>query len=260
MAQVPGDVRALARTAEHVVVLTGAGMSAESGLATFRAPQTGLWSRFPPEELASAEAFARDPALVWGWYLWRARLLREARPNPGHLALARWAERVDLQIVTQNVDDLHERAGSTVLAHLHGSLLDFRCLSGHPYEMDLGELPDEPLERVDPPRCPLCRSRIRPGVVWFGENLPAGALEAAGDAVRSSDLVVVIGTSGAVYPAARLPGLATQHGVPVVEINPEETELSPYVDASWRAPAAEAVPALVDQLDRTEDHDVVERR
>lgn len=260
MVHVPSDARALARTAQRVVVLTGAGMSAESGLATFRAPDTGLWSRYRPEALASAEAFAADPALVWGWYCWRAGLVRAARPNAGHHALASWARRADVRIVTQNVDDLHERAGSSVLSHLHGSLLDFRCLAGHPYDLGRSELPPEALERVDPPRCPRCRALVRPGVVWFGENLPDGALESAADAVRASDLLVVVGTSGAVYPAARLPGLASQHGVPVIEINPEPTDLSPYADISWRTTAALGIPALVAALDREQDADVTRVR
>lgn len=153
-----------------------------------------------------------------------------------------------MDIVTQNVDDLHERAGSAVLAHLHGSLTAFRCEAcDAPYARDI-DVPAEPVERLDPPDCPECGAAVRPGVVWFGEMLPQGAFEAAVDALLDSDLVFVVGTSGLVHPAASLPDLARGHGVPVVELNPESTPLSRGVDLSWRETAAVGLPALLDAM------------
>jgi NAD-dependent deacetylase len=222
-------------------------MSAESGIATFREALTGLWSRFDADRLATPEAFEADPATVWGWYLWRAALIRGATPHAGHRALAAWAARVRLDIVTQNVDDLHERAGSAVLTHLHGNLLAWRCHDcGTPFSGDLA-LPEEPVV-VPPPRCTACGGPIRPGVVWFGEALPDGAFELALDACRASDLVLSVGTSGLVYPAAALPDLALARGIPVVELNPQATGHTRDVTTAWRVTAAEGLPALVEAL------------
>ena len=238
----------IARRARRVTVLTGAGMSAESGVPTFREAQTGLWERFDPEQLATPGAWERDRGLVWGWYLWRIATVATVRPHAGHEALARWQARtgVDLRLVTQNVDDLHEQAGASVLAHLHGSIRDFRCdRCGASYG---GQIPvvTEPRERVAPPGCERCDGAIRPGVVWFGEGLPAGPLDAATAACATADLVLVVGTSGLVYPAAGLPLVAQQHGVPVIEINPERTPLSRTATHVWRSTAAVALPALVE--------------
>ncbi|WP_168583032.1 SIR2 family NAD-dependent protein deacylase [Gephyromycinifex aptenodytis] len=246
---IPPTVLELARRARAVTVLTGAGMSAESGIPTFRDPATGLWSRFDPMSLASQDGWEADPELVWAWYAWRVGRVRSVEPNAGHHALARWAQRDDvrLHIATQNIDDLHERAGSEVLAHVHGSLLAFRCsVCQEPYQAPI-EVPAEPVERLEPPVCD-CGQYVRPGVVWFGEMLPQGAFDAALDACLEADLVLVVGTSGIVYPFASLPDIARGHGVPVVEINPEETNLSDHVDHIWRASAAAALPALVEAL------------
>jgi NAD-dependent deacetylase len=243
----------LARGAQRVTVLTGAGMSAESGVPTFRDAQTGLWARDDATELATPEAFHRRPAHVWGWYLWRLCRLSEVEPNAGHHALARWARRAEVRIVTQNVDDLHERAGSEVLAHLHGSLRDFRCsVCGEPYA---GPLPSEGSAagaagaEVDPPACAACGGAVRPGVVWFGEPLPAEPFQAAVDACRNADLVVSVGTSGLVQPAAVLPDLAAMNRVPVLEVNPQDTEHSWGATRVWRTTAAVGLPALVDALE-----------
>lgn len=247
---VPPPVLELARRAQTITVLTGAGMSAESGIPTFRDPATGLWSRFDPMTLASQEGWDADPELVWAWYAWRVGSVRGVEPNAGHYALARWAERknVQLSIATQNIDDLHERAGSSVLSHVHGDLFAFRCSVCHtPYEAEV-DVPPEPVERLEPPLCE-CGEYVRPGVVWFGEMLPDGAFDLALDACLEADLVLVVGTSGIVYPFASLPDIARGHGVPVVEINPEETSLTESVDHTWRANAAVALPALVDALD-----------
>ena len=228
----------------HVCVLTGAGMSAESGIPTFRGTHDSLWSRFDPMRLATAGAWREDPALVWGWYRWRMHRVREAQPNAGHRALAQLARRVPLWLVTQNVDDLHERGGSTVDAHVHGSLFALRCFAcGRTHEGPLDEYVDD-AQRVEPMRCVACGDRIRPGVVWFGEMLPEDAWSTAVDAATRCSLMLVVGTSGLVYPAAGLPALARRHGAVVVEINPEPTALSADADHVWCATAAQALPLL----------------
>ncbi|MFX0539637.1 SIR2 family NAD-dependent protein deacylase [Ornithinimicrobium sp. Y1847] len=250
--EVPPAVLELARSARRVCVLTGAGMSAESGIPTFRDVQVGLWERFDPMELASPEAWRHDPAQVWAWYSWRASLVRAAQPNAGHEALAAWQQRagVDLQVATQNVDDLHERGGAEVLAHIHGSLFALRCdTCDRPSHTAYGDLA-EPVAEVDPPACERegCEGQVRPGVVWFGEALPQEEFFAAVEAAQEADLVLVVGTSGLVHPAATIPHLAGARGVPVVEINPRETEVSEAADHVWRATAAQALPALLAQL------------
>lgn len=229
--------------AERVLVMTGAGMSAESGLATFRDEHTGLWSRFRPEELATPEAWWSDKALVWGWYQWRVSQVAAARPNAGHEALARWSGIADLTLVTQNVDDLHERAGSEVAWHLHGSLFEPRC-DACEERSAVAPPPHAPIERIDPPVCPGCGGSVRPGVVWFGE-MPHG-IEDVMRRVREHDVVVVVGTSGAVYPAALVAPTAVECGIPVVEINPNPTDGDGFV--SWGVTAAEGLPVLVDAL------------
>ena len=254
MEDLPPDLLELARTARTVTVLSGAGISAESGVPTFRDAGTGLWSRWSPEQLATPEAWAARPDLVWAWYLWRARLVRGLAPNAGHRALVRWSGSARVHVVTQNVDDLHERAGSEVLAHLHGSLFAFRCSEcGAPCPEHLvaglhldrsASLDDEPAPEP-PPACPACGGPVRPGVVWFGEALPAGAFDRAADAVAAADLVLVVGTSGLVQPAASLPLVAAGRGTPVVEINPEDTALTPHATWAVRAGSAQALPRLV---------------
>jgi len=230
----------------RVCVLTGAGMSAESGVPTFRGGGDSLWSRFDPMELATAAAWRRDPALVWAWYRWRMQLVREAAPNAGHVALAQLQQRgVALGIVTQNVDDLHERAGAEVAAHVHGELFALRCFAcARPHAEPL---PDyvAGAERMPPPHCMHCGGDVRPGVVWFGESLPDAPWQRAQAAAIAADLVLVVGTSGLVMPAAGLPALARRHGAVVVEINSEPTPLSPEVDHVWRTTAAQALPQLL---------------
>ena len=247
--EVPGRILDLARSAGRVVVLTGAGMSAESGVPTFRDIATGLWSQFSESDLATAEALAEHPGTVWAWYAWRATTIRHVAPNAGHVALATWQRHRRLDIVTQNVDDLHERAGAAVLSHVHGSIFDVRCahcgLPGHEGYPEL----QEPVERIDPPACERCGGGLRPGVVLFNEMLPAGAMESAAEAIERADLVLVVGTSNMVYPAAMLPELAARAGIPVVEVNPADTGLSRISAESWRATAATALPALVAALE-----------
>lgn len=235
------------RDARRVVVLTGAGMSAESGVPTFRDAQTGLWSTFDPERLATPAAWRADRATVFAWYCWRSTLVRTVEPHAGHVALARLAERVPVDVVTQNVDDLHERAGSQVLAHLHGSLLAYRCdTCGRPAPVPAPLA--EPVPRLEPPRCAADDGWVRPGVVWFDEPLPADAWRAARDAVEGltrQDVLLVVGTSGVVQPAASLPLLGRAAGALVVEVNPVGSELSEVCHVHVRAGAAEALPELV---------------
>ena len=235
----PQLIRTL-QTARHITVLTGAGISAESGVPTFRDAQTGLWARYRPEDLATPQAFRRDPRLVWEWYTWRRGLIGEVKPNPAHLALAAM-ERVTAKftLVTQNVDGLHRQAGSSNILELHGNICRTRCFS----EDILIEEWDE-TEAV-PPRCPNCGGLLRPDVVWFGENLPAEALQEALLATQDCDLFFSIGTSTLVEPAASLPFLALRQGAVVVEVNPERTPLTRTATYSFQAPAGQLLPALV---------------
>lgn len=215
--------------AKHVVVFTGAGVSAESGIPTFRDALTGLWERFDPAQLATAKAFRLDPSLCWGWYEWRRRKVLQAQPNEAHFAIAELAKHVPkLTVVTQNVDDLHERAGSKGVIHLHGSLHSPRCIgcgTAHKSPLPAVELSEDG-GRLEPPRCNACNGYIRPGVVWFGEMLPDATWSAALAAAESCDLFFSIGTSGVVYPAAELPLRALGTGATVVHINPVRFEIS----------------------------------
>jgi NAD-dependent deacetylase len=228
------------RRARRVLALTGAGVSAESGVPTFRGPG-GLWRSHRPEDLATPEAFARDPGLVWEWYAWRRETMAPLRPNPAHHALAALEARTDgFLLATQNVDGLHAAAGSRHLVELHGSLWRIRCTGcGH-----RGEDRRRPLPEL-PPRC-ACGALLRPDVVWFGEALPEEAVAEAFAAAREADVVLVVGTSSLVYPAAALPQVARAAGAFVVEVNPEPTPLTPLADASLRGTAATVVPALVE--------------
>jgi NAD-dependent deacetylase len=230
------------RQARQILVLTGAGISAESGIATFRDAQSGLWSRFRPEDLATPEAFRRDPELVWRWYAWRREQVAQAQPNAAHHALAELAHRVPTTLVTQNVDDLHQRAGSTDVIALHGSISRTIC-SVTKLEITADWLAANPGE---PPRSPHHADGLaRPGVVWFGENLPPEALDRANDAARACDVVLAIGTSALVYPAAGLPALAQRHGAWFAEINPQPTPLTPEADLVLAHPAGQAMPAVL---------------
>lgn len=219
----------LLQEARHVVVFTGAGVSAESGIPTFRDALTGLWSRFDPAQLATAEAFRADPGLCWGWYESRRLKVIQAQPNAAHLAIAELAKHVpELTVVTQNVDDLHERAGSQDVIHLHGSLHSPRCIdcgNAHMTPLPSDELPVDGC-RLEPPRCDACNGYIRPGVVWFGEMLPEAAWNAGLTAAGDCDLCFSIGTSGVVYPAAELPLRALGAGATVVHVNPVRFEVS----------------------------------
>ena len=231
--------------ARRVHVFTGAGMSAESGLETYRNDKTGLWENVDPQAMASIDAWVKDPEPMWAWYLWRAHVAQDAQPNAGHIALAEWEQLCDSMLVTtQNIDNLHERAGSRHIAHLHGSLFAWRCsICGRPYKNV--ELPTEPAARLMPPECPLCHNPVRPGVVWFGESLPQREWELAEQWMMIADVVIVVGTSGVVYPAAALPRIAYECGTPIVEISPAATDLTPLATVSWATTAAQGLPELV---------------
>jgi NAD-dependent deacetylase len=232
----------------RVTVLSGAGISAESGVPTFRDDKNGLWARFDPYELSSTQGWNRNPERVWGWYLWRHYLVGNVEPNAGHRAIAAWQDQADVSVITQNVDDLHERAGSAPVHHLHGSLFEFRCARcGVAYTDTLPEMPEPALE-VEPPVCGRCGGLIRPDIVWFGEPLPDGPWQRAVEATESADLMVVVGTSAIVYPAAGLPDLALSRGTVVIEVNPEPTPLSRSVTISMRESASQALPGLLERL------------
>lgn len=231
----------------QVTVLSGAGISAESGVPTFRDVETGLWAKVDPYEISSIEGWQRHPEKVWAWYLWRHYMMAHVQPNDGHRAVAAWQDFADVHVVTQNVDNLHERAGSTSVYHLHGNLFEFRCdACGSRFEGDLPEMP-EPVETIEPPVCP-CGGLIRPSVVWFGEPLPDDAWQRSVQAVSNADVVIVVGTSSIVYPAAGLPEAAVAAGTVVIEVNPERTPLSDSATISLRETAANSLPNLLQRL------------
>lgn len=241
---------ALARAADaladarHVVVLTGAGVSAESGIPTFRDKQTGLWAKYDPMELAHIDAFNRNPELVTRWYHWRFERCKDCKPNPAHYALAVFQQRLTRQsrrftLLTQNIDRLHQQAGSTDVVELHGNILTWRCtLTGRHVEMK-----DIPFD-VFPPRSDA-GGLLRPNVVWFGEMLPEDAIRAAYNAVNACDLFMSIGTSSVVYPAAGFVEIAISRGAKTIEINAEPTPISAMVDLSLMGPAGEILPQLL---------------
>jgi NAD-dependent deacetylase len=235
-------VRAWLAEAQQIAVLTGAGMSAESGVPTFRDAQTGLWAQFDPQDLATEDAFRAHPERVWDWYAHRREALSGVSPNAGHLALAAFAQRHPgrLTLITQNVDGLHPRAGSTDAIALHGRITEDRWL-----DAPRGCCDANCLVPGHPPRCGVCGNLRRPAVVWFGERLPQNALDRAEAAARACDLMLVVGTSGVVYPAAGLALTAHQSGARVVIVNPESTDLDLVADACLREPAAQCLPCLL---------------
>ncbi len=224
-------------------MLTGAGISAESGVPTFRDAQTGLWANFRPEDLATPAAFARDPQRIWEWYEWRRELVRRVEPNAGHRALVELAKAVPrLTLVTQNVDGLHQRAGSTGVIEYHGNLLRDRC----PAEGTVADRASLSLSGL--PECARCGELLRPDVVWFGEAIPRQALFEADAAVTDCDVFLSIGTASVVYPAAGLAEIALRHGAKVVEINTESTSLTPLADVLLRGASGELLPQLLQAL------------
>lgn len=238
---------ALLRASQRPVVLTGAGVSKELGVPTFRDAATGLWSKYDATELATPQAFRRNPDLVWRFYQYRRQTTNLAKPNPGHVALAELEKlKPTLWIITQNVDDLHEQAGSTHVIRLHGRLRDSKCsqnCKGDPTLIDLERYQLNALDTA--PRCPHCGARIRPDVVWFNEILPSGPLDAAWTAVAQADLMLIVGTSGMVHPAADMPMDAHDRGVPVIEVNPQPSALTAIADIWIGEASGDALPELV---------------
>lgn len=226
--------------AKSVTVLTGAGVSAESGVPTFRDALTGLWAKFSPEELATPDAFRRNPRLVWEWYQWRRKLVAGAEPNPAHLALAELATLFPrFHLITQNVDGLHQRAGSWNVIELHGNITRTKC-------SDEGTIVSAWKDTGNvPPKCPACGALLRPDVVWFGEPMPAPEMRQAMTASTHCDFFFSIGTSTVVYPAAALPSEALRSGATVVEINPQPTPFTPQAHFALAGAAGVVLPELV---------------
>ncbi|MCA0310754.1 MAG: NAD-dependent deacylase [Proteobacteria bacterium] len=239
--------RQLLRHAAHIAVLSGAGISAESGVPTFRDAQTGLWARFRPEELATEAAFRRHPERVWDWYAERRASLAAVQPNAGHLALAGFERRHPgrLTVITQNVDGLHQRAGSQGVLALHGSLAEDRWLDPCALHRQ-GACDVAQAEPGRPPRCPQCGNPVRPAVVWFGEMLPEDALRQAEQAASRCDVMLVVGTAGAVYPAAGLAHQARAAGAQVIIVNPHPSELDELAHLRLAGSAAQVLPRLLD--------------
>jgi NAD-dependent deacetylase len=240
---IPAELIQRLGTAKSVTVLTGAGVSAESGVPTFRDAQTGFWAKFRPEELATPSAFRRDPRLVWEWYEWRRKLVAGAKPNPAHRALAEM-ERIFQQfhLITQNVDGLHQRAGSRNVIELHGNITRTKCF-------DEGTIVSTWKDTGDvPPKCPACGGWLRPDVVWFEEPMPEAEMKQAASASTHCDFFFSIGTSTVVFPAAALPGEALQSGATVVEINPRPTPFTARAHFALAGAAGVVLPELVKAL------------
>lgn len=238
--QFPPQLLENIRTAQHIAVITGAGISAESKIPTFRDAMTGLWAQYNPEELATPEAFARDPKLVWDWYRWRHDLVANAEPNPGHRALVTLATKVPtFTLITQNVDSLHQKAGSKDVIELHGNISRVVC------SRDGATVSDWQERDKEPPACPRCGAYLRPDVVWFGESLPTNALHEAQSAANTCDLFLSIGTSAVVQPAASLIYSAMRRGKVTVEINPDNTPQSLQVTHQLKGPSGEILPKLL---------------
>jgi NAD-dependent deacetylase len=234
--------------ARRLVVLTGAGVSAESGIPTFRDPQVGLWARYDPMDLATQEGYLRNPPLVWQWYEYRFGMVEGASPNPGHRAIAALEQLLPhVAIITQNIDGLHQAAGSTDVIELHGSIRRFKCLHGKHTGLSRADFADQ---TNVPPHCPQCGDLLRPEVVWFGEMLPPDALDRAFDESRRCDAMLVVGTSGEVQPAASLPFYAAQAGAAVIDVNPNRSEISALADVYLPGPGGEVLPLLADALRR----------
>lgn len=229
------------QTARHTLILTGAGVSAESGVPTFRDALTGLWARYDPEDLATESAYLDHPALVWDWYEMRRTMVQAVAPNPAHIAIAEWSNACPdrVTVVTQNVDGLHQQAGSEQVIELHGNLFRNSWLNG------CGQCDAHRTDATHPPSCSACGAWMRPGVVWFGETLPRVALYRAEHAADIADVCLVVGTSGMVYPAAGLPGRAKAAGAKVIIVNPQPSALDGTADVVLHAPAGACLPRLL---------------
>jgi NAD-dependent deacetylase len=228
---------------KHITVLTGAGISAESGIPTFRGKE-GLWKTYRAEQLATPTAFIEDPKLVWEWYDWRRGIIGTKEPNPGHNVLSSWEGLFPhFALITQNIDGLHQKAGSKNVIELHGNIWKLRCIE----EQTILENHDMPLKEI-PPHCPTCGALLRPHVVWFGESLDGSILQQSFLLSSNCDVMLSIGTSAVVQPAASLPLSATEAGAKLIEINPDPTPLTSYADFSFRAKSGELLPLLDAEL------------
>jgi NAD-dependent deacetylase len=239
------------RKARKVVFFTGAGISAESGIPTFRDKLTGLWEKHDPQRLETSKAFKDDPALVWGWYLWRRNQVAMALPNAAHQMISHLPTTGrEVSVITQNIDNLHERAGSEGVIHLHGSLetpICFTCKRPVKLTIELAQVSEEG-GSIEPPRCPRCNGRLRPSVVWFGEDLPGGAWKAAMARVRSCDVLLSVGTSGIVRPAADIPEIALAAGATVIHVNLIDVGLGERNEIMVVGSAAHVLPAMLKRL------------
>ncbi|MBV7477511.1 NAD-dependent deacylase [Pseudomonas sp. PDM31] len=237
--------------AKKVVFFTGAGISADSGIPTYREKLSGVWAGFDPRDLETAKAFRKNPGLVWGWYLWRRLRVAQAEPNPAHLAVARLANsQRQVSVITQNIDDLHERAGSLNVVHLHGSLAMPKCFACHRPAVvspDHSAVPDNGA-LIEPPRCPRCNGKMRPAVVWYEEDLPPQAWKAAVLLVKDCDLLISVGTSGIVMPAAGLPDLALASGASVIHVNKADVAMGEEREFMLMGAAAEVLPMLLERI------------
>ncbi len=237
------SVAKLLSNAKRVTVLTGAGVSKESGIPTFRDAQTGFWENYRPEDLATPEGFLNDPKLVWTWYDYRRKMLNDVSPNPGHDAIVQLEKLIDrVTVVTQNVDGLHQRAGSSDVLELHGSIKRFHCFDNQ------HEARDVPFDLQEPPECAVCGSMVRPAVVWFGEALPADQLRRGIAECEQSEVILVVGTSSLVQPAASLPISGYQRGAKIVEVNPDATPMSRMAEVVLQGPSGEVLPKVVARL------------
>lgn len=238
--------------ADVVTILTGAGVSKESGVPTFRDALEGLWAQYDPQMLATAQAFQANPKLVWDWYEWRHNLVNEVEPNAGHYALAQLQDYKDtVYTVTQNVDDLHEQAGSQNIIHLHGNIATHKCFDacqGNPTLVDISTLDFS--EDDAPPKCPYCnKAYVRPNVVWFGEMLPRQELNKAVEYSQLCDVMLVVGTSGIVSPASELPRVAQQSGAKIIEVNPDYSMITHLADVKLDGASGEMLPQVMKALD-----------
>jgi NAD-dependent deacetylase len=240
--EIPKSLIDKLKESKKIVFFTGAGISAESGIPTFRG-EGGIWNKLKPEELANFNAFLKNPDLVWEWYQYRRKIIHETKPNPGHLTIVSFEKYFDVTVVTQNVDNLHRRAGSKIVYELHGNIEKNYCIScGKRYD----DIDFSSFEK-NVPKCNTCGGLIRPDVVWFGEFLPEDEYAASERAARNCDIMFVVGTSAVVYPAANIPHIAKRSGAKIVEINVDRTELSYYVDYSLLGKAGEILPKLYEE-------------
>jgi NAD-dependent deacetylase len=240
----------LIKQAHKIVVLTGAGVSKESGVPTFRDAMDGLWAKYDPQELATPQAFEQNPTLVWDWYTWRRQLASKVKPNPGHLALAQLEKRYpSTTIITQNVDDLHEQAGTKNIIHLHGNIAQSKCYDdcqGKPTVIDIDSFAWD--REQGPPLCPHCGAKVRPDVVWFGEMLPRENLALAVQSSVDCDVMLVVGTSGLVTPAATLPTYAKDAGAKIIEVNPDYSMITRIADIKLEGASGQMLPQVIDLL------------